>query len=106
MITVSRRLHEREVCKTCYLRPTQFYEQERPFNIAQRLKHRSLWVAVLFTDESQFCLTSDSHRTFTWVAVGPDFILIDDNARPREVHLVDEFLESEDTLQLNWASIL
>ncbi|GBN75652.1 hypothetical protein AVEN_90780-1 [Araneus ventricosus] len=29
-------------------------------------------------------------------AVGPEFILIDDNARPHRALLVDEFLESED----------
>ncbi|GFX39949.1 DDE_3 domain-containing protein [Trichonephila clavipes] len=35
------------------------------------------------------------HAFFT-VAVGLDFILIDDNVRPHRAYLVNEFLESED----------
>ncbi|KFM64736.1 Transposable element Tcb2 transposase, partial [Stegodyphus mimosarum] len=34
-------------------------------------------------------------------AVGPEFILQDDNARPRRAFLVDEFLESEDIRRIN-----
>ncbi|GFX19396.1 transposable element Tcb2 transposase [Trichonephila clavipes] len=80
---------------------------------------------VLFTDESRFSLTRDSHSTFirkeprpiylvfniqeidhygsgglmVWTgitdAVNPDFTLVDDKWRPHRVHLVDEFLETE-----------
>ncbi|GBO00171.1 hypothetical protein AVEN_228412-1 [Araneus ventricosus] len=35
-------------------------------------------------------------------AVGPEFILMDDNARPHGAFLVDEFLESEDIRQMDW----
>ncbi|GBN40898.1 hypothetical protein AVEN_50296-1 [Araneus ventricosus] len=36
-------------------------------------------------------------------AVGPEFILMDDNARPHRALLVDEFLESEDIrLDVDW----
>ncbi|GBM55183.1 Transposable element Tc1 transposase [Araneus ventricosus] len=35
-------------------------------------------------------------------AVGPGFILMDDNARPHRALLVDEFLESEDIRRMNW----
>ncbi|GBM62216.1 Transposable element Tcb2 transposase [Araneus ventricosus] len=35
-------------------------------------------------------------------AVGPEFILMDDNARPHRALLVDEFLESEDIRQMDW----
>ncbi|GBN58951.1 hypothetical protein AVEN_240748-1 [Araneus ventricosus] len=35
-------------------------------------------------------------------AVGPEFILMDDNVRPHRALLVDEFLESEDIHQMNW----
>ncbi|GBL93447.1 hypothetical protein AVEN_59656-1 [Araneus ventricosus] len=35
-------------------------------------------------------------------AVGPEFILLDDNARPHGALLVDEFLESEDIHRMDW----
>ncbi|GBN31114.1 hypothetical protein AVEN_193846-1, partial [Araneus ventricosus] len=35
-------------------------------------------------------------------AVGPEFILMDDNARPHSALLVDEFLESEDIRRMDW----
>ncbi|GFX57662.1 transposable element Tc1 transposase [Trichonephila clavipes] len=35
-------------------------------------------------------------------ARGPDFILMDDNARSHRALLVDEFLESEDIRQMDW----
>ncbi|GBO20404.1 hypothetical protein AVEN_259722-1 [Araneus ventricosus] len=34
-------------------------------------------------------------------AVGPEFILMDDNARPHRTFLVDEFLESEDIRRMD-----
>ena len=35
-------------------------------------------------------------------AVGPEFIFIDDNARPHRVLMVDEYLESEDIQRMAW----
>lgn len=35
-------------------------------------------------------------------AVGPEFIFMDDNARPHRAHLVDDFLESEDIRRMEW----
>ncbi|KFM60058.1 Transposable element Tcb2 transposase, partial [Stegodyphus mimosarum] len=35
-------------------------------------------------------------------AMGPEFILQDDNARPHKALLVDEFLESEDIRRMDW----
>ncbi|GFX03923.1 transposable element Tc1 transposase [Trichonephila clavipes] len=35
-------------------------------------------------------------------ACGPEFILMDDNARPHVALLVDEFLESEDIRRMDW----
>ncbi|GBL74382.1 hypothetical protein AVEN_235350-1 [Araneus ventricosus] len=35
-------------------------------------------------------------------AVGTEFILMDDNARPYRALLVDEFLESEDICRMDW----
>lgn len=35
-------------------------------------------------------------------AVVPDFNLMDDSARPHRTHLVDNFLEIQDTQGMNW----
>ncbi|KFM70283.1 Transposable element Tcb2 transposase, partial [Stegodyphus mimosarum] len=35
-------------------------------------------------------------------AYGPDFLFMDDNARPHRANLVDEFLESEDIKRIPW----
>ncbi|GBM71614.1 hypothetical protein AVEN_259473-1 [Araneus ventricosus] len=40
-------------------------------------------------------------RLFSF-AVGPEFILMDDNARPHRVLPVDEFLEGEDIRRMDW----
>ncbi|GBL99184.1 Transposable element Tc1 transposase [Araneus ventricosus] len=37
-------------------------------------------------------------------AVGPEFILMDDNARPYRALLVDDFLESEDIRRMDWTA--
>ncbi|KFM62759.1 Transposable element Tcb2 transposase, partial [Stegodyphus mimosarum] len=39
-----------------------------------------------------------------WGAVGSEFILQDDNARPHRTFLVDEFLESEDIRWMDWSA--
>ncbi|GFV37015.1 uncharacterized protein TNCV_2381621 [Trichonephila clavipes] len=38
------------------------------------------------------------------VACDPEFILMDNNARPHTALLVDEFLESEDINRMDWPS--
>ncbi|KFM73360.1 Transposable element Tc1 transposase, partial [Stegodyphus mimosarum] len=90
------------------------------------------WSHVLFTDESRFSLTGDSKRVYIWResgtrndpsniverdrfgsggvmvwgrwtgAYGPNFLFMDDNARPHRANLVDEFLESEDIKRIPW----
>lgn len=37
-------------------------------------------------------------------AVGPEFIFMDDNARPHRTLMVDEYLESEDIQRMDWPS--
>ncbi|GBN89302.1 hypothetical protein AVEN_263296-1 [Araneus ventricosus] len=37
-------------------------------------------------------------------AIGPEFILMDDNSRPHRALLVDEFLESEDIRRMDWTA--
>ncbi|GFT15352.1 transposable element Tcb2 transposase [Trichonephila clavipes] len=87
------------------------------------------WSRVLFTDESRFSTRSDSRRVLIWReigtrgsvtgdryceevlllhvrlfrgAIGPDFIFIDDNARPHWTLAVEELLESEDITRMDW----
>ncbi|GFV25519.1 transposable element Tcb2 transposase [Trichonephila clavipes] len=37
-------------------------------------------------------------------AIGPDFIFMDDNARPHRTHAVEELLESEDITRMDWSA--
>ena len=37
-------------------------------------------------------------------AVGPEFNLMDDNARPHRALLIDKFLESENIFRMDWPS--
>ncbi|GFV03171.1 transposable element Tcb2 transposase [Trichonephila clavipes] len=87
------------------------------------------WSRVLFTDESRFSTRSDSQRFLIWRkigtrgsvigdryceevlfphvrlfrgAIGPDFIFMDDNARPYRTLAVEELLESEDITRMDW----
>ncbi|GFV26177.1 uncharacterized protein TNCV_4888081 [Trichonephila clavipes] len=70
------------------------------------------WVRVLFTDESRFSLSSDSHRILIWRereaaiiprtslkgtrAMGLQFLFMDDNAPCHRTVVVEPLLESED----------
>lgn len=38
-------------------------------------------------------------------AVGPYFILMDDNAQEHRLHMVDDFLENVDILQMDWPAM-
>ncbi|GFT63464.1 transposable element Tcb2 transposase [Trichonephila clavipes] len=88
--------------------------------------------SVLFPDEPHFSLNTNSRRTFigrepfhafergfvagvryrdaVWKpyvyifrgACGPEFIVMDNNARPHRTLLVDEFLEREDIRCMHW----
>ncbi|GFT26849.1 transposable element Tcb2 transposase [Trichonephila clavipes] len=87
------------------------------------------WSGVLFTDESRLSTRSDSQHVLIWReigtrgsvagdrycqevllplvrlfrgAIGPDFIFMDDNARPHRTLAVEELLESEDITQMDW----
>ena len=37
-------------------------------------------------------------------AIGPQFILMDDNARPHRAHLVDQYLDNESIERMEWPS--
>ncbi|GFT79431.1 transposable element Tcb2 transposase [Trichonephila clavipes] len=75
------------------------------------------WASVLFTDESRFTMESDSGRLLIWryrdeildpyvrpyaAAIGNDFILMDDNARPHRAGIVEEYLEDHGLERMEW----
>ncbi|GFW84289.1 transposable element Tcb2 transposase [Trichonephila clavipes] len=77
------------------------------------------WGRVLFTDESRFSLSSDSHRILIWRergsrnhpsniierdrgAMGLQFLFMDDNAPCHRTVAAEQFLESEDIERMDW----
>lgn len=59
--------------------------------------HRQGLTAIRYRDE----VLAPHVRLFRG-AVGPDFVLMDDNARPHRAHVVDDFLETEDIARMVW----
>ncbi|GFS47082.1 transposable element Tc1 transposase [Trichonephila clavipes] len=77
------------------------------------------WGRVLFTDESRFSLSSDSHRILIWRergsrnhpsniierdrgAMGLQFLFMDDNAPCHRTVAAEQLLESEDFERMDW----
>ncbi|GFY25788.1 transposable element Tcb2 transposase [Trichonephila clavipes] len=77
------------------------------------------WGGVLFTDESRFSLSSDSHRILIWRergsrnhpsniiernrgAMGLQFLFMDDNAPCHRTVAAEQLLESEDIERMDW----
>ncbi|GFS47323.1 transposable element Tc1 transposase [Trichonephila clavipes] len=77
------------------------------------------WGRVLFTDESRFSLSSDSHRIFIWRergsrnppsniierdrgAIRLQFLFMDDNAPCHRTVAAEQLLESEDIEPMDW----
>ncbi|GFV46352.1 transposable element Tc1 transposase [Trichonephila clavipes] len=77
------------------------------------------WGRVLFTDESRFSLSSDSHRMLIWRergsrnhplniierdrgAMGLQFLFMDDNAPCHRTVAAEQLLESEDIERMDW----
>ncbi|GFX81433.1 transposable element Tcb2 transposase [Trichonephila clavipes] len=77
------------------------------------------WGRVLFTDESRFSLSSDSHRILIWRergsrnhpsniierdrgAIGLQFLFMDDNAPCHCTVAAEQLLESEDIERMDW----
>ncbi|GFV25655.1 transposable element Tc1 transposase [Trichonephila clavipes] len=86
-------------------------------------KHRNWrdneWGRVLFTDESRFSLSSDSHRILIWrergsrnhlsniierdrCAMGLQFLFMDDNAPCHRTVAAEQLLECEDIERMDW----
>ncbi|GFS90277.1 transposable element Tc1 transposase [Trichonephila clavipes] len=120
--TVARRLHGGGLFVRCPARCV-------PLTPAHR-RRRSLWCReyrnwrdnewrrVLFTDESRFSLSSDSHRILIWRereaaiiprtslkvtgAMGLQFLFMDDNAPCHRTVAAEQLLESEDIERMDW----
>ncbi|GFU92546.1 transposable element Tc1 transposase [Trichonephila clavipes] len=77
------------------------------------------WGRVLFTDESKFSLSSDSHRILIWRergsrnhpsniierdrgAMGLQFLFMDDNAPCHRTVAAEQLLESDDIERMDW----
>ncbi|GFU93080.1 transposable element Tcb1 transposase [Trichonephila clavipes] len=77
------------------------------------------WGRVLFTDESRFSLSSDSHRILIWRergsrnhpsniierdrgAMGLQFLFMDDNAPCHRTVAAEQLLENEDIERMDW----
>ncbi|GFV07242.1 transposable element Tc1 transposase [Trichonephila clavipes] len=77
------------------------------------------WGRVLFTDESRFSLSSDSHRILIWRergsrshpsniierdrgATGLQFLFMDDNAPCHRTVAAEQLLESDDIERMDW----
>ncbi|GFT79131.1 transposable element Tc1 transposase [Trichonephila clavipes] len=77
------------------------------------------WGRLLFTDESRFSLSSDSHRILIWRqrgsrnhpsniierdrgAVGLQFLFMNDNAPCHRTVAAEQLLESEDIERMDW----
>ncbi|GFX55987.1 transposable element Tc3 transposase [Trichonephila clavipes] len=76
------------------------------------------WGRVLFTDESRFSLSSDSHRILIWRereaaisprtslkgtgAMGLQFLFMDDNVPCHSTVAAEQLLESEDIERMDW----
>ncbi|GFU32093.1 transposable element Tc1 transposase [Trichonephila clavipes] len=76
------------------------------------------WGRVLFTDESRFSLSSDSHRILLWRergsrnhpsnilkgtgAMGLQFLFMDDNAPCHHTVAAEQLLDSEDIERMDW----
>ncbi|GFW87090.1 transposable element Tcb1 transposase [Trichonephila clavipes] len=59
------------------------------------------WGRVLFTDESRFSLSSDSHLERAG-AMGLQFLFMDDNAPCHRTVAAEQLLESEDIERMDW----
>ncbi|GFU97976.1 DDE_3 domain-containing protein [Trichonephila clavipes] len=44
----------------------------------------------------------EQHVGLFWDAMGAEFLFMDDNARPHRANIVDECLQSEDIIRLDW----
>ncbi|GFV06568.1 transposable element Tcb2 transposase [Trichonephila clavipes] len=121
--TVARRLHGGGLFARCPVRCVPLTPAHRRRRSLWCREHRNWrdngWGQVLFTDESRFSLSSDSHRMLIWRergsrnypsniierdrgAMGLQFLFMDDNAPCNRTVAAEQLLESEDIERMDW----
>ncbi|GFV80213.1 transposable element Tc1 transposase [Trichonephila clavipes] len=121
--TVARRLHGGGLFARRPVRCEPLTPANRRRHSLWCREHRSWrdneWGRVLFTEESRFSLSSDSHRILIWRergsrnhptniierdrgAMGLQFIFMDDNAPCHRTVAAEQLLESEDIERMDW----
>ncbi|GFW40656.1 transposable element Tc1 transposase [Trichonephila clavipes] len=121
--TVARRLHGDGLLArrpVRYVPLTPAHRRRRPLWCREHRNWRyNEWGRVLFTDESRFSLSSDSHHILIWRergsrnhpsniierdrgAMGLQFLFMDDNAPCHRTVAAEQLLESEDIERMDW----
>ncbi|GFV30656.1 transposable element Tcb2 transposase [Trichonephila clavipes] len=121
--TVAKRLHGGGLFARRPVRCVPFTPAHRRRRSLWCREHRNWrdneWGRVLFTDESRFSLSSDSHRILIWRergsrnhpsniierdrgAMGLQFLFMDDNAPCHRTVAAEQLLESEDMERMDW----
>ncbi|GFU69025.1 transposable element Tcb2 transposase [Trichonephila clavipes] len=121
--TVARRLHGGSLFARRPVRCVPLTPAHRRRRSLWCREHRNWrdneWGRVLFTDESRFSLSSDSHRILIWRergsrnhpsniierdrgAMGLQFLFMDDNAPCHRTVAAEQLLESEDIERMDW----
>ncbi|GFV60393.1 transposable element Tcb2 transposase [Trichonephila clavipes] len=121
--TVARRLHggglfARRPVRCVPLTPAHRRRRSLWCREHRNWRHNE-WERILFTDESRFSLSSDSHRILIWRergsrnipsniiqrdrgAMGLQFLFMDDNAPCHRTVAAEQLLESEDFERMDW----
>ncbi|GFV59768.1 transposable element Tcb2 transposase [Trichonephila clavipes] len=120
--TVARRLHDGGLFARRPVRCVPLTPAHRRRRSLWCREHRNWrdneWGRALFTDESRFSLSSDSHRILIWRereaaiiprtslketgAMGLQFLFMDDNAPCHRTVAAEQLLESEDIERMDW----
>ncbi|GFY26939.1 transposable element Tcb2 transposase [Trichonephila clavipes] len=121
--TVARRLHGGGLFARRPVRCVPLTPDHRRRRCLWFREHRNWrdneWGRVLFTDESRFSLSSDSHRFLIWRergscnhssniierdrgAMGLQFLFMDDNAPYHRTVAAKQLLQSEDIERMDW----
>ncbi|GFV96928.1 DDE_3 domain-containing protein [Trichonephila clavipes] len=58
--------------------------------------------ATMTREDCHLFIRARHYRNDQGCAVGPDFIVVDDNTRPHKAHLVNKLLGNEDIHQMDW----
>ncbi|GFU90939.1 transposable element Tcb2 transposase [Trichonephila clavipes] len=85
--------------KTCLVSSLQLpvrQFQDRPCTDTLRA-HWSICSPHLYRD-----VILEQHAGLFWVAMGAEFLFMDDNPRPHHANIVDECLQSEDITRMDW----